>query len=490
MKLPLMLHKKAVDTGTKSLLIILFIIPIITYSQDLSLRDAVSYGLEHNEQILRQKEVIIQKEYDYSAMKGNFLPKVSVTGGYTYLSENMQINMDQIKGSLDDVLSKYGVAVANELIPIALSPEIQQGLYDGIYGSLSQLPAYDIEIDNQQFPTANVVATQAIFMGGKIIAGTRFAKAEMNEAKFELVRMSNEVTQTIIKRYLAVSLLQEVVATRKNVLAGIENHRQEAKRAIEIGVVPPHVLLRANVAVANAKRKLADDENNLKLALMALKLEMGMNEDSLIVLKDQLEYKINDIVLDSSIQDAYQNQPVFSILDQKKIMVQQNYNAKRAEMLPKIVAWGEYGFFREELPIIQPPAIVGLQLNMTLFNGFSKANELRSAKHLRTEVELAEKHAENQIKLWVNKSYYELQNSQNKYLEIQSTIAEAETNVDILEKRFAEGMSKSIDVIDAQLLLEGELVSELAILYDYYSALTDFYTATAQPEKLLDLISK
>jgi hypothetical protein len=45
-------------------------------------------------------------------------------------------------------------------------------------------------------------------------------------------------------------------------------------------------------------------------------------------------------------------------------------------------------------------------------------------------------------------------------------------------------------VIDAQLLLEGELVSELAILYDYYSALTDFYTATAQPEKLLDLISK
>lgn len=459
-------------------------------SQNISLSDAIVYGIQHNEQILRQKEVVFQKEYEHAAMKGNFLPKITAAGGYTYLSENVQINMEQVKGSLDDVLSKYGVAVANEIIPIETSPEFQQGLYNSINSSLSKLPAYNVEIDNQHMPTANIVATQPIFMGGKIIAGTKFAKAESTEASYELVKVSNEVTQTIIKRYLAVVLLQDVVETRSNVLEGMKEHRNEAEKAIEIGVVPPHVLLRADVAVANAKRKMKDDENNLQLALLALKSEMGMEGDTVLLISDKMKYHLNTIALDSSLQDAYDAQPIFGILEQKRIMARQNYNVKRSEMLPKIIAWGEYGFFREELPIIQPPVMLGIQVKMNLFNGMKNINEMKAAKHLEMEVDYAEDYAKNQIKLWVNKSYINILNSQSKYQEMQAVIAMAEENLRVNEKRFSEGLSPSLDVLDARLLLEGELVEELVSLYDYYNSLADFYTATAQPEKILDIFNQ
>ncbi|NPD46661.1 MULTISPECIES: TolC family protein [unclassified Lentimicrobium] len=474
-------------------LIILMVImsfPTSVKSQNISLTDAIAYGIQHNEEILRQKEVVFQKQYEHAAMKGNFLPKITAAGGYTYLSENMQINMEQVKGSLDDVLSKYGVAVANEIIPIETSPEFQQGLYNSINSSLSKLPAYNIEIDNQHMPTANIVATQPIFMGGKIIAGTKFAKAESNEASYELIKVSNEVTQTIIKRYLAVVLLQDVVETRANVLEGMKEHRNEAEKAIEIGVVPPHVLLRADVAVADAKRKMKDDENNLQLALLALKSEMGMKEDTVLVISDKMKYHMNAIALDSSLQDAYEAQPIFGILEQKRIMVRQNYNVKRSEILPKVVAWGEYGFFREELPIIQPPVMLGIQVKMNLFNGLKNINEMKAAKHLEMEVDYAEDYARNQIKLWVNKSYINILNSQSKYQEMQAVIAMAEENLRVNEKRFTEGLTASLDVLDARLLLEGELVEELVSLYDYYNALADFYTATAQPEKILEIFNQ
>jgi len=480
-------HNSKVITLLGLFLLLLIVSP--AEAQMLSLSDAIQYGMEHNDQLLRQKEVILQKEYDLAAMKGNFLPKVSVAGGYTYLSENMRINMDQVKGSLDDVLSKYGVAIASEIIPFQTSPEFQAGLYNALYGSLSSLPTFDVEIDNQHMPTANIVAMQPIFMGGKIIAGTKFAKAESEEAHYELIKLSNEVSQSIIKRYLTVVLLQDVVKTRNHVVQGVERHHQEAKKAIEIGVVPPHVLLRAKVALSNANRKLKDDKNNLKLAMLALKTEMGMKDDTLIQICDHMKFNLHGIMLDSSMTDALAHQPIFKILEQKKSMVKQNYNVKRSEMMPKIFAWGEYGFFREELPIIQPPVMLGVQVKMTLFNGFSKINELKSARHLQYEVERAEDYAENQVKLWVHKSYYQIENSKEKYIDMQSTIMEAQENVNILEKRFSEGLSPSLEVIDARLLLEAELIEELATLFEYYNALAEFYTATAQPEKILDIFN-
>ncbi len=489
-----MFHYRMQNQNISWQLVITFMIILssssIAKAQDISLSEAIAYGIEHNEEILRQKEVVLQKEYEHAAMKGNFLPKITAAGGYTYLSENMQINTEQIKGSLDDVLSKYGVAVANQIIPIETSPEFQQGLYNSINSSLGKLPSYNIEIDNQHMPTANIIATQPIFMGGKIIAGTKFAKAESDEASYELVKVSNEVTQNIIKRYLAVVLLQDVVETRAHVLAGMKEHRNEAEKAIEIGVVPPHVLLRADVAVADAKRKMNDDKNNLKLAMLALKSEMGIQGDTTLVISDKMKYHLNTIALDSSLQDAYEAQPIFSILEQKRIMVRQNYNVKRSEILPKVVAWGEYGFFREELPIIQPPVMLGIQVKMNLFNGLKNVNEMKAAKHLEMEVDYAEDYARNQIKLWVNKSYISILNSQSKYQEIQTVIAMAEENLRVNKKRFSEGLTPSLDVLDARLLLEGELVEELVSLYDYYNALADFYTATAQPEKILEIFNQ
>lgn len=470
--------------------IILIFSPLLSPAQNLSLSESVAYALEHNEEILKQKEAVSQRKYEYAAMKGNFLPKIDAAGGYTWLSENMEINMSQVKGSMDDILSKYGVAIANEVIPVQTSPEFQQGLYHAINGKLSQMPTYNLVIDNQDMPTANIVATQPIFMGGKIIAGTKFAKAEMNEAGYELVKLSNEVVQVTIQRYLTAVLLHDVVNTRKEVLAGMEKHRDEAQRAIEIGVVPPHVILRAEVAVSDAKRKLKDDENNLNLAIMALKTQMGMRLDSSIIITDKLQYNIHEIMLENSLQEADANQPIFQILEQKKVMVRQNYNVKRSEMLPKIVAWGEYGFFRDELPIIQPPIMLGVQVKLNLFNGFKHINELKAASHLEQEMEYAESHARSQINLWINKSFVQVINSQNKYLDMQSTISLAKENLRINEKRFSEGLTPSLDVLDARLVLEGELVEELVSLYEYYSALSEFYTATGQPEKVLDIFNQ
>ena len=458
------------------------------YSQqklNLSLKAAVDTALNNNIKIQQYKQAVMQKEYLSKAASGNFFPSIDIMGGYTYFSQNPEINMGQVKGSIDDMFGKYGVVIAQEL---DLSEEDQQIIYDKIVGGLGELPAYNIVVNQQNYPNLNVTALQPIFLGGKIIAGKRFADAEHEYASLDLRQVSNQIIKETIERYFGVVLLKEVIITRKEVVAGMLKHEKQAKKAIEVGVIPAHELIRAQVAVANAQRDLWDDENKLELAKMALKTSLGLNQSMDIIATDSLKFKITAINLNELQLQARSKQPLFGMIEQKKVMANQQHALDVSEFLPQVAAWGEYGLFREEYAVIMPPAMIGIQARINIFHGFSKINKLKASKFLLQEVNKAEQYAHNQISLWVASSYREVLNSEERYRKMKPTVALAAKNYEINEKRFQEGMSKSIDVIDSRLLYEGIELERLKSLYDYYIALSELYLATGNPEKVVELL--
>lgn len=475
------------------LIIIPFLISILTardlsgqQTLRLSLRDAVDSALINNIKIQQYKQVVLQKQYLSKAATGNFFPSIDLLGGYTYFSKNPEINMSQVKGSVDDMFGKYGVVIAQEL---DLSHESQQVIYDKIVGGLGKLPAYNIVIDQQNYPNLNFTALQPIFLGGKVIAGKRFAEAELEYASEDLRQVNNEIIKETIQRYFGVVLLKEVIVTRKQVVAGMLKHEKQAKRAIEVGVIPSHELLRAQVAVAEAQRELSDDENKLDLAKMALKTSLGLSQNIIIEATDSLKFKITVINLNDLQLQAREKQPVFGMIAQQKLMVDQQHALDVSEFLPQVAAWGEYGFFREEYPVIMPPAMVGVTARLNIFHGLSKVNKLKSTKFLLEEVSKAEKYAHQQVSLWVASSYREVLNSEERYRKMKPTVALAAKNLEINEKRFQEGLSKSIDVIDSRLLYEGVVLERLKSLYDYYIALAELYLATGNPEKVVEMLN-
>ena len=472
------------------LIIIVTIIELqVLYGQQtvsLNLRAAVDSALNNNVKIQQYKQVVLQKQYLTKAATGNFFPSIDLLGGYTYFSKKPEVNMGQVKNSIDDMFGKYGVVIAKEL---DLSQEDQQIIYDKITGGLGELPAYNIVIDQQNYPSLNFTALQPIFTGGKIIAGKRFADAELEFANEDLRQVNNEVVKETIQRYFGVVLLKEVIATRKQVVAGMLLHEKQAKKAIEIGVVPSHDLLRVQVAVAQSQRALSDDENKLELAKMALKTSLGLDQNIIIVATDSLKFKITAINLADLQLQARDKQPIFGMIEQQKLMVDQQHALDVSEFLPQIAAWGEYGFFREEYPVIMPPVMVGVQARLNIFHGLSKVNKLKSTKFLLEEVSKAELYAHEQISLLVASSYREVLNSEERYRKMKPTIALAAKNLEINEKRFQEGLSKSIDVIDSRLLYEGVVLQRLMSLYEYYIALTELYLATGNPEKVVEMLN-
>ncbi len=473
-------------------IIVLFVILITSYSLKsqqtyfLSLKNAVDSALMNNTKIKQYKQALLQKEQLGKAASGNFFPSIDVVGGYTYFSKNPEINMSQVKASVDDMFGKYGVVIAKEL---DLSQEDQQVIYDKIVGGLGKLPAYNITIDQQNYPNLNITALQPIFMGGKIIAGKRFADAEYTSASYDLQQVQNQIIKETIIRYFGVVLLKEVIETRKEVLKGMQKHEIQAKKAIEIGVIPAHELLRAQVAVANAQRDLSDDENKLDLTKLALKTSLGLNPEISINTTDKLKYKIASINLNDLQTQARADQPLFGIIEQKRVMVDQKHALDMSEFMPQVAAWGQYGFFRDEYAVIMPPAMIGIQARINIFHGLSKFNKLKATNYLLEEVSKADQYAHEQISLLVESSYRSVLNSQQRYLKMKPTVELARKNYEINSKRFSEGLAKSIDVIDSQLLYEGVEVERLKSLYEYYIALSELYVATGNPEKVVELLN-
>ena len=469
--------------------LLLTVKPVDFFSQsaaNISLAAAVDSAMKNNSKIMQYKQAVYEKEMLNKAATGNYLPSIDLAAGYTYFSKNSEINMETVKESVDDVAGKYGSYIAKEL---GLSDEAQQVIYEKIVNGLGKLPAYNIVIDQQNYPNLNIIATQPIFLGGKIRAGKRFAIAELDYASAELTKTENEITKETIERYFGVVLLQQVVKVRKEVVEGMKHHERDAERAIDIGVIPSHELLRAKVAVANAERDMIDDLNKLELAKLGLKFSMGLSKETDIEVSDSMVFKLTETDLTSLKKAAGEQQPIFKMIDQKMMMVEQKHSLELSEFLPQIAAWGQYNAFNQNYPVTLPPFMVGVQAHINLFHGAQKFNKLKSTKYLAEQVRMADKYAHEQVDLWVDKSWREMINKRERYLKMEPTVELARKNLEINEKRFREGLSKSTDVIDARLLYEGAEVERLKSLYDYYIALTDLYLATGNAHKAVEILS-
>ncbi len=451
----------------------------------VSLVSAIDSAMLNNNRIKQYKRAVLEKEEMTKASVGNFLPSIDILGGYTYMSENPEVNMSKVKESVDQMFGYYGSYIAKDL---GLSDESQEAIYNRIVAGLGELPAYNIVIDQQNYPNLNIVAKQPLFLGGKIIAGKHFADAELDYTKAELKKVSNEITKETIERYFGVVLLQQVVKVRKQVVEGMKRHEREAQRAIEIGVIPSHELLRAKVAVANAERDLIDDQNKLELALLGLKSSMGLPESTELEVTDSLVFKLVTDEVETLKQEALTQQPVFQMINQKRVMVKQKHTLELSEFMPQIAAWGQYNAFGNNYPVTMPPFMIGVQAHINIFHGMQKFSKLKATRYLAEQVDLADKYAHEQVNLWVDKSWREVINKRERYLKMEPTVELARKNLEINEKRFHEGMGKSIDVIDARLLYEGAEVERLKSLYDYYMALSDLYLATGDTQKAVDAL--
>ena len=464
----------------------------ITFSQSLSLDDAVEYALKHSPKIQQYNEKLEQKKYSDLEAFGNFLPQINLVASYNHLNDPLSIDLNLIREAMIEMQASNQVEFSNinNLMQngAALSESQRSALYSQYSGLLeSLLPSFEKILKKQDYRTTTIIGIQPLFVGGKLISAKNYTSDEKEAAKVELKQISDQIIKETVQGYLSVVLLNDVIKTRKDVLEGMDHHKAQAEKLLNEGIIANYNLLRAKVAVANAEVNLLEDQNKLSIALLAFKNTIGKDLNDEINISDSfMYYPINDQV-DSLVDESMQNQPVLKMLEIKRDEASQKYKIERSNFLPTISAFGKYELIPGDLSALEPKWAVGIQASINIFNGLKDYSKLQNAEHLEEELKYLQADTQQKINLLVNKNFRDVENASEKYDKIKTNIELAKENLRLNEKRFETGLGTSLEVIDAQLSLEKNLIDSKNALYEYYKSLSELYQSIGSPEKVLTI---
>jgi outer membrane protein TolC len=462
---------------------------------EFSLNAVIDSATNKHSKIHQYRERIDAKKYDVKSATGNYMPSLTLSGSFNRINDPLTINLDPIREAMIGLEASDIVQMESIKAKLAGGSYIVNNsqLYNTYYTAAvstldNKIPHFVDTLKDVQYPSLSVTLVQPLFTGFKITAGRKAAKADLEVSLNEYKKIQNELIRDIAVNYINLIVEKNAVQIRTDVLDGMMKHMKRAQSLSENGMISANQVLRAKVAVAEAQRNLDFELNRMELLSVTMNMICCIDDTGKIVPKQQLTYTVVTDSLEKIITLALENHPVFGMLDNNYIMAKQKNIASKAVLYPQVNAFGKYELFKDYLSAMEPQWIVGVQASLPLFSGGKNIAAIHASSHTVNEVHQMKLSAQRDITLLINKHYREMKSSENRYLHLESDIELANENLFQCKSRFESGYGTSLEIIDAELVLEKNRMERTAALGEYYKSIVELYTAAGLPFVSVNLI--
>jgi outer membrane protein TolC len=281
-------------------------------------------------------------------------------------------------------------------------------------------------------------------------------------------------------------MAKEAFNVYKEVYENAVSNYDETKKKFDAEKVSELELLRAKTTVANAIPNVYNAESSIVLALWQLKAILGVDLDMNLDIAGSLEDYAGQMLYDIHQHDSVS-------LDYNTTMKQL---AIQSEMLAETVKLQKYAnipslalAFNFSLNAMTndfkfstyrwtPYSYVGLSLNIPIFAGGKRYQQIRQARNQHQQVLLQKDNTERQLKIAIRQSLTTMETNMKSYYSAQDAVAMAAKGYSIAEKAYQVGRSTLIELNDAQLALTQARLAE-------YQAIYNFVVAKSQLEQTL-----
>jgi len=395
-------------------------------SNNMSLKDAVTYGMNGNTAIKKQNIAVLQSRQQVQEVISQGLPQIN---GTAQLIDNLIIPKQLLPG---DLIGKPGT-----YIPVK-------------FGTQYGIP---LAINANQ-----LLYNQAYFVGIKQ------AKALEMFSKVQLEKMQQDVIYNIAAAYLQAAIVTE---QSKLIQANLEMVNQSLKvvqSLYENQMARKIDLDQLKVNQSNTQTEYYNSQVLFAFALDQLKILIGYPlADTLI---------LNEIITDNDMlvsQNTTSNNPSLSLLQQQAIIKQLEIKGINSKYLPTLVAFGQYGyqsqFMKWDDMYWFNSALIGVQLNISIFDGLLKHHQVKQRKFELQSIQLDKELLEKSLNAEYN-------NAVNKYLQNQKTVRNQKENLTLAENvyeamqnNYKNGLASLSDIINSDTGLKSAQSSFLTALF-------------------------
>jgi outer membrane protein TolC len=244
----------------------------------------------------------------------------------------------------------------------------------------------------------------------------------------------------------------------------------------------------ATISLNNSLASRKQLEESIKSKYAYLKQQMGMVAERPLTLQyDSTQYE-REAVIDTTQMLDYTNRVEYRLLQTQRSLQTLNVNYYKYGFLPSLSANGSYnyGFFSSKLSNLYnqsvPNVFAGLTLNIPIFQGTKRLQNLAKARLQVDRADLDIANARNQISTEYVQAMASYKSSYNNWLLLRQNVDLAKDVYNVVSLQYREGIKTYLDVIVSQADLR---TAEL----NYFNALFQLLSSKIDLQKALGSIN-
>lgn len=414
------------------------------FSQGDILENYVQEGLTNNE-TLKQKLAQIEKSItDYSEAKGQYLPSAIINSRYTVANGGRVIDFP-----IRDIFEGYSAynnlsvpeGIENEQINLVRPKEqetkleVSQAIFDMrlIYNILIKKDLVNISKTNTEIYK-------------------RYLVAEIKKAYFNYLK-----TLKIIRVYDEAKLLTD------------ENLRVN-KSLFQNDKVTIDKVYQAEIECSKNEIRKAEAIKNNQVSRAYFNFLLNRPTDSEIIEDETFNDHLILPSLDSIANQTQSSSDELKLIGQYIKTQDKNIKLQKSNSLPMVFANVNYGYQGEQYQFTNDYDVfmASLVLRWNIFNGFQNKRKVQRSKIEKSILESQYSDLEDRLKLDVINIYYDIEASEKTIVYNEKTAATSKINYEFVSKRYKEGLSNQIEIIDALTNKTNAEENLVLTLYDYY----------------------
>ena len=307
------------------------------------------------------------------------------------------------------------------------------------------------------------------------------------ELAVEKARSSRlEMVTQVKNAYFATLFAKEAAEVYGQVYDNALKNLQETQKKYDAQKASEMELLRAKTTVENAVPNVYNAESSIVLALWQLKAVLGVDLDMNLDIDGKLSDYATQMFYDIHQHD---NATLANNSTMKQLAIQaeqlaSNIRIQKFSALPTLAGTFNFAYMSmandvalKEFPWI-PYSTAALSLNIPIFAGGKRHNQIRQAQNQYSQVQLQVENTERQLKIAIRQSLATMETNMKSYYAAQTALSSAQKGYDITEASYKVGRSTLIELNDAQLALTQAKLAESQAIYN-------FVVAKAQLEQTL-----
>jgi len=404
----------------------------------MSLEDCVDVALRRNVDVLTGADDVTAAEAERSAMRGQFLPKVHADASYQRWNEAY--------------------------------------VFDGF-------PVHDVTVWNiTATVTQPITALFAIYEAYKV-----------RDLGVDIAAVRREVTrrQTALRVVEGYYRLLEAERLGEVAVASVDELEAQLRQANSFhtnGIVSRDDVLRAELALANAKQRLIQARARVALQRSQLAVLMGLPPDSAVEgqpLSDDRPPARDSLSLEQAEQVAESQRMELREVEKRIAMTDRDTRLAYLRLAPQVSVVGAYIHNEGSLFSQINAGYVGGVLSWDVWDWGTTTSGISAANVRAHQALLARSKVDDQIRLEVRQAFVDIGTASEAIEVARAAVTSAEENFRLVKKRYEANAATSFDVVDAEGLLTQARAQMQTAVYDFVIARAALHGAMgAAPESL------